>query len=148
MAKKLARKSKDPSTRKFIQSLLLPRRLKYGRSTFYLDFFNLGTWGSSDIPPAQRQVALVIKNTSGKVMNQFFDETEEDDPNAEALKNLPEDYYYSTLQDAFPKTLLISIEESIRVQLLSEFPFIKKEKEKTVSGVTINDKLDWEKFED
>ena len=32
LAEKLAKKSKDPSTRRFVQSLLLPRKLKYQKS--------------------------------------------------------------------------------------------------------------------
>ena len=39
LADKLAKKSKDPSSRKFMQSLLIPRKLKYEKSVFYLDYF-------------------------------------------------------------------------------------------------------------
>ena len=46
LAEKLARKAKDDVTRKFMQRLMLPRRLKYGNSTFYLDFFHIGSWST------------------------------------------------------------------------------------------------------
>src|SRR6476661_2229035 len=38
LAEKLAKKAKDPSTRKFMSSLLISRKLKYERSVFYIDY--------------------------------------------------------------------------------------------------------------
>jgi len=44
---KLVRKSKDTTTRKFLQSLILPRKLRYGKSMFHLDFFNMNSWSKT-----------------------------------------------------------------------------------------------------
>jgi hypothetical protein len=101
LADKLARKSKDPSTRKFIQSLLLPRKLKYGKSVFFLDFFHVGSWNlTSDIPREKLKGALIVKNTSSKPMDDvgvtdFDPEDEEARKEAEQLAALPKDYWYS-----------------------------------------------------
>src|SRR3989339_1189447 len=38
-AEKISKRAKDPSSRKFLQALLLPRKIKYNSSTLFLDFF-------------------------------------------------------------------------------------------------------------
>ena len=38
LADKLARQAKDPSTKNFLHSMLLPRKLKFQKSMFFLDF--------------------------------------------------------------------------------------------------------------
>ncbi len=72
LAEKIAKRAKDPSTRRFFQSLLLPRKLKFGRSTLLLDFFNVGSWSQTvrdavsgperNSKSKQLKGALVIKN--------------------------------------------------------------------------------------
>ena len=72
---KLQKKSKDLSTRKFIQSLALPRRFKYGNSTFVLDFFNVSTWAmTNDLPKDKIKGALVVKNASKKPIGMDIDD--------------------------------------------------------------------------
>lgn len=142
LAEKLAKKAKDPSTRKFMQSLLIPRKLKYEKSVFYLDYFHLGSWNlTSEIPKEKVQAALIVKNTSFKPMMEI---ELEDSPDAAIIDTIKNGEYLKTLMQFVPKTITIAFEESFENTTQVHFPFIKKEKEKTVSGVTISDDLDWD----
>lgn len=146
LAEKLAKKSKDPTTRKFMQSLVLPRKLKYGKSTFFLDFFLVASWNlTNDLPKEKIKGAIVVKNTSYKPMDDMFDP--EDEETTAQLKALPEDYYLTTLTEFVPKTLTIAYEKEFDELEKVSFPFIKKERERTVSGVTISKDLDWDKID-
>lgn len=153
LADKLARKSKDESTRRFIQNLLLPRKLKFGGSTFFLDFFHIGSWNlTNEIPKEKLKAALIVKNTSTRPMMESpsgLDEMVEDEEwRKEATGiDLPRDYYLSFLKDAVPATITIAFEQEYDSLHPVEFPFIKKEKERTLSGVTLNSDIDWDKFE-
>lgn len=139
LAEKLAKRSKDPSTRRFIQSLLLPRKVKYGKSTFFLDFFHLGSWNlTNEIPKERLKAAIVVKNTSSRPMMELdLEEGEE----AEALPgvDLPADYYLTSLIENVPTTIVIALNENFgsydEVQPI-EFDFIPKEEER-VKGVTL-----------
>jgi hypothetical protein len=145
LAEKLARKAKDPSSRKFIQSMLLPRKLKYGKSTFFIDFFHIGSWNlTNEIPQGKIQGALIVKNTSSKPMEEhsLTEEGEED-----IMANLPKDYYLSSLIENSPKTITIAFEESFDSLKEIEFPFIVKDKEQTISGVTLGKNLDWDNID-
>jgi hypothetical protein len=139
LADKLAKKSKDPSTRKFIQSLLIHRKLKYEKSVFYLDYFNYTSWNlTNDIPKEKIQGALIIRNTSSKPMMEI-------DPDEESvLDQMPPNHYFDTLKDFVPKIITIAFEENLEESENINFAFIKKEKERTVSGVTINEDLEWD----
>src|SRR5690606_7633579 len=54
LAEKLARKAKDETSRKFMARLLHTRKLRYERSTFYLDYFNLQSWSlTADLPKSR-----------------------------------------------------------------------------------------------
>lgn len=140
LAEKLAKKAKDPSTRKFMQSLLIPRKLKYEKSVFYLDYFHLGSWNlTSEIPKDKIQAALIIKNTSSRPMMEIEVE-DEDNTIPDTIKN---GQYLKTLMDNVPRTITIAFEETFEGTTQVNFPFIKKEKERTVSGVTIHDDVDW-----
>jgi hypothetical protein len=139
LADKLAKKSKDPSTRKFIQSLLIPRKLKYEKSVFYLDYFHHASWNlTNDIPKDKIQAALIVKNTSTKPMTEIHSD------DVDILEQIPVDHYINSLKTFTPRTILISIDEKSENAAPIIFPFIKKEKDKTISGVTINDNLDWD----
>ncbi len=142
LAEKLAKKSKDMSTRRFIQSLLLPRKLKYGKATFYLDFFHIGSWSmTSEIPREKIQGAIVIKNTSSRPMTEIDLEEDSEDPNPMAA--LSKDYFIETLADFVPKTITIAFEwepESMELEKVT-FPFIKKEKEH-VAGLKVSEDFD------
>ena len=142
LAEKLAKKSKDPSTRKFMQSLLIPRKLKYEKSFFYLDYFHLGSWNmTSEIPREKIKAALIVKNTSSKPMLELDLEEGADTTVIDAIKNQD---YLKILMSFVPKTISIAFEEKLEGTAPVLFPFIKKEKEKTVSGVTINTDFEWE----
>ncbi len=142
LAEKLAKKAKDPSTRKFMSSLLLSRKLKYERSVFYVDYFHMGTWSmTNEIPREKIQAALVVKNTSNKLMMEF-DELE--DADAAIMDTIKNQNYLKSLMEFVPRTITIAFEETFEGTSPVNFSFIKKEREKTVSGVTINADIDWE----
>lgn len=141
LAEKLAKKAKDPSTRKFIQSLLIPRKLKYDKSVFYLDYFHMGSWNmTSEIPKDKIQAALIVKNTSSRPMMEIEIEEVDDTSFPDTIKN---GQYLKTLMDSAPRTVTIAFEEIFEGTTQVSFPFIKKEKERTVSGVTIHDDMEW-----
>jgi len=145
---KLQKKSKDMSTRKFLQSLALPRRLKYGNSTFVLDFFNISTWAlTNDLPKAKIKGAIVVKNANKKPIG--FDVTDEDEDMKQMLAALPKDYYYSSLQEFVPKTVVIAFEEEYQNVEKTNFGFIKDEpREKLSSGVKIASDIDLDSLDD
>jgi hypothetical protein len=141
LADKLAKKSKDPSTRKFMQSLLVPRKLKYEKSFFYLDYFHYGSWNmTNEIPHEKIQGALIVKNTSNRPMTELNMEEGESD----LIHQFPPDHFQTSLMNFVPKTITIAFEENFAGTTPVTFPFIKKEKEKTVSGVTISDDMEWD----
>lgn len=144
---KLQKKSKDLSTRKFIQSLALPRRFKYGNSTFVLDFFNVSTWAmTNDLPKDKIKGALVVKNASKKPIGMDIDD--EDESMKQMLASLPKDYYYSSLQEFVPNTIMIAFEEEYQNVETIHFDFIKEEpREKVSSGVKIAADINLEDLE-
>ena len=140
---KLSRKSKDSSTRRFIQSLSLPRKLKYGNSTFYLDFFHFGTWNlTSEIPPEKIKGSIIVKRGNKNPLDEIQNEE-----NAEEVNPFPADYYLTSLTEVSPCNIFISHEETISGFNEIKFPFIKEEKPKAVSGVKINDDINWDDVE-
>ena len=135
---KLQRKSKDQSTRRFMQSLALPRRLKYGGSVFHLDFFNFSTWANTnELPKEKIKAALIVKNATKKPFGDYFSE-EEDEQLKAMIESLPKDYYVSSLKHFAPKTITIAYDENYEDVAALKFPFIKEEaKEKLTRGVNI-----------
>lgn len=137
LADKLMKKSKDSSTRRFLETLMVPRKLKFQASTFYLDFFHLGTWSlTNEIPKEKIKGALIIKNSTCRPMQEV---DEEQDP---VLAALPPNYYYTSLQEFVPKTVLIAYGEAFPNTKVIEFPFIEKERERLAHGVTISKDID------
>ncbi len=149
LAEKLAKKSKDPSTRRFLQSLLLPRKFKYQKSTFFLDFFHIGSWSlTADIPRDKIKGAIVVKNTSDRPMTEI--EMDEEEVENDPMAALPKDYFLTSLTEFVPKTITIAYEwvEGEHLPLKSvQFPFIKKEKDR-VAGLTLSRDIDLEKIEE
>ena len=144
LADKLCFKAKDPTSRKFLQSLMLPRKLKYERSMFYLDFFHIGSWNlTNEVPKEKIKGALIVKNTTSRPMSEV--EMEDDG----LLESLPPHYYISMLKDFVPKTITIALDQDFGDLDLQEinFPFIKTE-EKVASGVTISSDISWNNSED
>ncbi len=147
LAEKLAKKSKAPSTRRFIQSLLLPRKFKYQRSTFYLDFFHLGSWNmTSEIPKGKVKGAIIVKGTQDHPLQAFVDPNDPDSSSDIELSklNFPKDYYYQSLREASLKTIVIAFEQEYEESKVIRFPFIKEEKENNLKGVTISKNIDWD----
>lgn len=136
LLEKLIRKSKDDSSRKFLQKMALPRKLKYGRSTFHVDFFNFTTWANTnEIPKDKIKGALIVKNANKSPIGHDFSEDEE---MMETLKSLPENYFLYSLKEFVPKTITIAYEEELEGTTQIKFPFIKEEESsKTVKGVSI-----------
>lgn len=146
LAEKLAKKSKDPSTRKFMQSLMIPRKLKYEKSFFYLDYFHLGSWNlTSEIPTEKIKAALIVKNTSSKPMTEIH--VPEEGEEGLVIDTIKNGEYLKSLMAFVPRTITIAFEEKFEGTTPVTFPFIKKEKERTVSGVTLNDDIDWDDAE-
>jgi hypothetical protein len=137
---KLVKRSKDLSTRNFLQALLLPRKLKFKDSWFFLDFFNVSTWQrTNEIPAEKIKGALVIKNSTNRPMIEprLFDEKFEEE------SILPKNFYHSSLQELSPKTIIIAFGETFDNCQILEFPWIKKNEEK-ISGVTFSKDLNLE----
>ncbi len=139
LADKLARKSKDLSTRRFMQSLLLPRKIKFNKSMFYLDFFHIGSWAlTAEIPREKFQGALIVKNANNRPMMELEEDGEEAVTNA-----FPPNYYLESLLEFMPKTITIAYEQDFGDELKQvNFPFIKKEKDRIANGVTISREID------
>ena len=143
---KLQRRAKDPSTRKFLQALTLPRKLKYNNSFFYLDFFNTATWNlTNDIPKEKIQGAIIVKNSSTRPMSEISMD-DEADPIETSLSNLPKDYYYNILKDIVPKTICIAFDYDYDGAFKLGFPFIKN-KATIIKGVKIAADVDLDKLD-
>jgi hypothetical protein len=149
LADKLAKRSKDPSTRRFLQSLLLPRKLKYERSTFFLDFFHIGSWNlTNEIPKGKLKGALIIKNTSTKPMEDTSMDLEDEVENVEVTPELPENFHLMSLLNLSPRTVTIAFDVEYSDLHKVEFPFISKEKDRALKGVMIADDVDIDKSDD
>lgn len=147
LVNKLSKKAKDLSSRRFLQSLALPRKIKYGKSMFYLDFFHIGSWSlTSEIPKDKIQGALIVKNTSEKPMMELMEDEslEEENPFAQEL---PKDYFLTSLTEFVPVTITIAYNSEFDNLKELSFPFISKEKEK-VRGLTLSKEIDLDQLED
>tara|TARA_Y100001970_G_C14132381_1_gene802416 strand:- start:47 stop:694 length:648 start_codon:yes stop_codon:yes gene_type:complete len=143
LAEKLAKKAKDQASRKFMESLLMPKKLIYKGSTFYLDFFQIGSWNrTKDLNKEKIKGALIIKNTARKPLEDKTDGKQPEDDAApsipdQVINDIPKDFYISSLTEFVPKVLLVAYEEEFEGFEKISFPFIKKEKEPLLKGVTI-----------
>lgn len=147
LAEKLARKAKDESTRRFLQKLMVPRRLSYGGSTFHLDYFTLGSWSvTKDLPRERIQAAIIVKNTS---RNPLIDEgdyrhTTEDSQNEAAIQLFGKHYYLASLLESVPRTVTIAFDEQYEGTEQVTFDFIEEESEAISSGVKISADVSFE----
>ena len=128
LAEKLSHKARDPVTRKFLKSLSLSRKLRYKKSTFFIDFFHFDSWFSPKILPLQKvQAALIVKNASPKPLEEWNSHQ-----------------YLTSLLDVVPKTITIAHDCSIEGLASLEFPFVKKAK---IQGLTVSKDLDIDSFD-
>jgi hypothetical protein len=136
LLEKLIRKAKDDASRKFLQKMALPRKLKYGSSVFHIDFFNFSTWANTnEIPKEKLKGALIVKNASKSPIGHDFTEDEEIQ---ETLKALPPNYYLESLMGSVPNTITIAYDETFDNTKQIRFPFIKDEDQnKVTKGVSI-----------
>ncbi len=151
LAMKLARRAKDASTRKFMDHLNLPRKLKYGESTFYLDFFHIGTWSmTKDLDKTKVRGAIIVKDASPPPVVEDKSTLPSDEEVEENTIKLPENYYLTSLKEFVPRTITIAFEKDYPELEQVRFPFIKeKEKGKDiVRGVKISSDIELENFED
>ncbi len=157
-AEKISKRAKDPSSRKFLQTLLLPRKIKYNNSLLFLDFFNIASWNlTNEIPQNKIKGALIIKNSSTKPMaTDHLIALDQQVKGGDEIKtyesdlfinDLPADYFYTSLQSFVSKTIIISHGQDFNNTHKLTFPFIKKDKDKTLSGVTLSNELDWDELE-
>jgi len=138
LLEKIIRKAKDDTSRKFLQKMALPRKLKYGKSTFHVDFFNFSTWANTnEIPKDQVKGALIVKNATKSPFS--HDPTDpEDEAVMEVLRSLPANYYLESLKEFVPKTITIAFEENFNGVEKMAFSFIKEEpQERKLKGVSI-----------
>lgn len=153
LADKLARRSKDDSTRKFMEKLLVPRRLKYGESTFHLDYFNVSSWSATaELPKEKIVAALVVKNTTELPMIDETDfrnfgtnpnlQTEVTETAENSLSQFPKDYFLTTLQGIVPKIIAIAFDYEFEDVTKVAFPFIKNKESELVSGVKVSADVD------
>lgn len=144
LAEKLARKAKDETTRKFLNRLIVPRRLAYGNSTFHLDYFPLATWGvTKDLPKEKIQGAIIVKNTSH---NPLIDESDfrHLTLDEQAIELFGKDYYLNSLMDIAPRTITIAFDEVFEGLDSIRFNFIEDKSEGFVDGVRISGNIQFE----
>lgn len=148
LAEKLSYKAKDDTTRKFIQNLLIPRKLKFGKSTFYLDYFHIGSWSlTQELPHDMVKGALIVKNTVRSPLKEHshpWDEITDSTPDevkeeAEQMKKagFAKDYYYSSLQEFVPNTIAIGLDDSYMGATKVTIPFIKEQEDSVLNGVVL-----------
>lgn len=137
LADKLAHKSKDDTTRRFMEKLLLPRRLKFGDSTFILDYFKESSWERiQEMPISRYRAALVVRNTTRRP----FQELDEDQNAAAALAAAHNLDFMPRLMGHFAQTLTIAYDVTIPDAQVVRFDFITEE-EQNLSGVKLADHL-------
>ena len=146
---KLQSKSKDISTRKFIQKLALPRKFKYGNSIFHLDFFNFSTWNNTnELPKEKIKAALIVKNTSSRPIDTNITD-EEDEQVQKILQSLPKNYYLNSLREFVPKTITIAFDEEYDNTEKIKFPFIPEQiSEDIAQGVKLSRDINLQDLKD
>lgn len=142
LAEKLARKAKDETTRKFMQRLIVPRRLAYGNSTFHLDYFPLATWGvTKDLPKERIQGAIIVKNTSH---DPLIEETDFRSLDEQAQTLFGKNYFLNSLMGIAPKTITIAFGDEFEGTESVQFDFIEDHAERMIDGVSISDDIQFE----
>lgn len=143
LAEKLAKKSKDESSRKFLTKLLNTRKLTFNQATFYLDYFHPQSWPiTQHIPLHNWQGALVIKGTGTKT---FIDNGV--DPEADhaqgVLSPIDENIYLMPLTKFQPKIIYVSFNSQTPPEFkLHKFSFIPdKEEDELHEDVSLHEEI-------
>lgn len=160
LADKLVKKAKDYTTRRFLEKILLPRKMIYNQSTFYLDYFHMSSWTlTQDLPPHKLQGALIVKDSTSRPLKENIDAFEEildshqqlvSADNEEINKKsspIPENFFYTNLQQRVPRSIIISFEQSYPETQKISFPFIK-EQERPLQGVYVSSSFAWQEDQD
>jgi len=137
LAEKLARKSKDETTRKFLQKIIPNRKLSYGQSSFYLDYFHPQSWNFLQTLPKEKwKMALIVQGTSVKTI-------QEESVVSEDFVELPsEDLYLKPLSNYIPKLVWIAFEKpSPEMFTKITFPFIPEKSQELAEGVVMSDEV-------
>ena len=71
-------------------------------------------------------------------------EIHQEETEGEMIHQFPPNHFQTSLMNFVPKTITIAFEETFEGTTPLVFPFIKKEKERTASGVTLSDELEWD----
>jgi len=138
LADKLAHKSKDETSRRLMEKILLPRRLKVGDSTFVLDYFQESSWTRiQEMPISRFRMAVVIRNTTRRPFHDRHEEDEEVETSKITSQSLD---FLPLLMSQFPQTLTIAYDMKIPDTEVIRFDFINDE-EDTLSGVKITDQI-------
>src|SRR5690606_4535125 len=144
LAEKLARKAKDETTRKFLSRLIIPRKLQYGSSTFFLDYFPIATWGmTKDLPKEKIQGAIIVKNTSHNPLIEESDFRNITD-DTQAVQLFGKHYYLTTLMENSPLTITIAFDEEFEGLETVQFDFIEEKNERLVDGVRISGNIQFD----
>ena len=98
---------------------------------------------TSEIPKEKIKGAIIIKGTQNAPLQGELPDENEEDEQIEKV-NFPEDYFYLSLKENCPKTIIIAFEKEFEGTAKVAFPFIKVEEEGNLKGVTISHDIDWD----
>ncbi len=145
LADKLMKKSKDPSTRKFLSKLLTTRKLNFGQSSLYLDYFHPQSWQVTQTVANQKwKAALVVKGTSNKTFLDIpeHNEEEQQDDIQTQVNPFDENVYLAPLCELPIKILWIAYDHNTPPDFDAiKFPFIPEKEEVLPSGVKIHSEM-------
>ena len=102
---------------------------------------------TSEIPKGKIKGAIIVRGTQSNPLQGMM-ETEEEENSDFQQFNFPEDYYYTSLVENSPETIVIAYEKEFEGTKTIQFPFIKDDKPKSLKGVTISQNIDWDNYED
>lgn len=137
---KMVKKAKDPTTRKFLQRLGDSRKLKYGKSTFILDYFQMSSWSlTNDLAKSNIKAAMIVKNAGSTPFGDSLYLQELAELKEEGT-TLPNDHFLKSLMSFVPKTITIAYEQDFEGTTPLRFPWIKRT-ESNLAGVKISEDL-------
>lgn len=153
LADKLMKKAKDQSTRKFLSKLMTTRKLNFGQSSLYLDYFHPQSWQMTQTVPNQKwKAALVVKGTSPKTFLDIGTEdssseldgegSDKSQSNLNSINPFDENVYLAPLCELPIKVLWIAFEHNTPPQFDQiKFPFIPDKEEALPGGLTLTQEI-------